>query len=84
MKKYFLYATLVVFFLTFSFPYQSIYAEQASIQITSEKTKYLLQTKSIEIVVHLQEAVDVFGYSLSFSFPTNRMRFLECKEGSFF
>jgi hypothetical protein len=84
MKKYFLYATLIVFFLTFSFPYQSIYAEQASIQITSEKQKYLFQTKTIDVVVHLKEAVDVFGYSLLFSFPTNHMRFLDCKEGSFF
>ncbi|MDD4029004.1 MAG: stalk domain-containing protein [Caldisericia bacterium] len=84
MKKCLSYVALIVFFFTFSFPYQNIYAEQTSIRITSDQQKYRLQTEAIEVVVHLENAVDVFGYSLSFSYPTNKMKFVDCKEGSIF
>jgi hypothetical protein len=84
MKKCLLYVALIVFFCTFSFPYQNIYAEQTTVRITSEQQKYLLQTERVEIVVSLDNAIDLFGYSLSFSYPTSKMKFMDCTEGSIF
>ncbi len=84
MKRIGLCLTAFVILVTLLVPSEGIYAEQTRLKFTSEKTRYSIETDSISVAIHIENAEDVFGYSLNVSYPVRQLEFLECVEGDFF
>ncbi|MCK5847640.1 MAG: hypothetical protein KAH01_00410 [Caldisericia bacterium] len=76
--------TILAIFFALNVQLKSVFAEQTSITISSEKTKYSVEEQKIEITVKISNAKDLFGYSLSFSYPQNKVEYVDLIQGSIF